>query len=742
MIRWWKDLPVAQKLYAVVGLMAVLIAAELLTLVFAINTLSALRALVNGEGLWTKAQKDAIQSLYRYTIDGNEIHYENFRRNLEIPYGDRLAREELMSPDPRPELLRSGLLRGANHPDDIEKIIRLLIRFRSNSYLREAIESWEAGDRGIERLVQLASELHSIIRLHGRTSLQSRLILERIAEHNESLTELEIAFSSALGKGSRWLEKVLLFVLSVAVLTVAGMGLLLTYFFSRHLNQTLSDLKTITTDVAKGNLSRRAIPRSADELGQLTLALNEMIQSLEASITERIQSEAALRRAEFERHQAHIRLQKLNEDLESRVAKRTDELREARDAANIANATKSEFLANMSHEIRTPLGAILGFSEILLNDEVSSTERAVGVEVIRRNGQLLFNVINDILDLSKVEAGKLSIERIEVPFSTFISEMGTLLSLKAAEKGVTFAIDAADPEIPDVISTDPLRLRQVLANICGNAIKFTESGGSVQVRVRVHKHNNSRHLAFIVRDTGTGISESQVQKLFVPFTQADASTTRKFGGTGLGLVLSKKLAQALGGDVILAESQLGLGSTFVVTIDPGALNPASFATASSSSTQDLQMDAQQAQRCALQFSNLRILIVDDSFDNQLIATHFLKKTGAHTETANNGKDAIEMAKESRFDIILMDLQMPVMDGFEALRELRGSGYKNPIIALTAHAMNEERKRCLESGFTEHLSKPIDRLKLYDLIARFTCSPAPTTPMSSAENMMDPAPLSQ
>ena len=372
------------------------------------------------------------------------------------------------------------------------------------------------------------------------------------------------------------------------------------------------------------------------------------------------------------------------------------ELEKAKEAAEVANSTKSAFLANMSHEIRTPLGAVLGFSELLVNGQLTDTERVESAEVIQRNGLLLSNVINDILDLSKVEAGKLEIEKVTVPFNEIIKDLSSLLSLEALKKGIRLNVTTAG-EIPSAIVTDPLRLRQILINIVGNAIKFTHRG-SVDVLIKVTQNEGPR-LAFIVKDTGEGIDAAQSARLFEPFQQADVSITRKFGGTGLGLILSRKLAAALGGDVRLVESRLGHGSTFLVLIDPGV----------ALETVAVKKSSRPAGKSTLE--GLKILVVDDSLDNQALIKTILKHSGAEVETVSNGAEAVEAATRGNFDIILMDLQMPVMDGFEATRVLRDNGYKKPIVALTAHAMKEERERTLNSGFNDHLTKPIDQREL-------------------------------
>jgi PAS domain S-box-containing protein len=388
-----------------------------------------------------------------------------------------------------------------------------------------------------------------------------------------------------------------------------------------------------------------------------------------------------------------------------------ENLRIAKEAADAANAAKSAFLANMSHEIRTPLGAILGYSELLASQGLSEAERSNYVSAVKRNGDLLSNIINDVLDLAKVEAGKLDFEKQDVPIEEILTDITTLLHLQALEKGISLIV-AADGPIPSTIQTDSLRLRQILMNIVGNALKFTDRG-SIEVTVKNVLHPSGKTLlAFVVTDTGPGISAEQAQKLFRPFSQADVSTTRKFGGTGLGLTLSKKLAAGLGGDLELTSSLPGQGSTFTITIDPGVTTKVLF----QSSQKALGRSASPSIPAqSLRIDGLKLLLVEDSLDNQIVVQRFLKMAGCEADLANHGREALEKIQMKNYDVVLMDIQMPVMDGFEAIAEIRRLGYQLPVIALTAHALKEQRQQCLDKGFTNHITKPVNRDALITML---------------------------
>ncbi len=391
--------------------------------------------------------------------------------------------------------------------------------------------------------------------------------------------------------------------------------------------------------------------------------------------------------------------------------------------ADAANRSKSQFLANMSHEIRTPMTAILGFAEIVLGN-VTDPQNVDGLQTIQRNGQYLLQIINDILDLSKIESGKLEVEQIECSPRQVLNDVVSLMNVRAQAKGLTLEIKYDGPTPKQIIS-DPTRLRQILINLVGNSIKFTEVG-SVQIVVRVLEADSAApSLQFDVVDCGIGMTEKQVDNLFQPFVQADTSTTRRFGGTGLGLTISKRLAEMLGGDIAV-RSIAGEGSTFSVMVRTGPLAGVAMIDEASEATTPAEPKKKTAAN--LEELNCRVLLAEDGPDNQRLISFILKKAGAEVRVADNGQIALDLALKSLadaapFDVILMDMQMPVLDGYAATRKLREAGYAGPIIALTAHAMSADRAKCLAAGCNDYTTKPIDRAKLIALVAQYAPQPA-------------------
>ena len=391
-------------------------------------------------------------------------------------------------------------------------------------------------------------------------------------------------------------------------------------------------------------------------------------------------------------------------------------LREREHQSMQANIAKSEFLANMSHEIRTPMAAILGYADIL-SERLQDSDNQQYVIIMKRNGEYLIELINDILDLSRIEAGKLEVDLKHVPLVQLVREIQTLMKVRADEKDLLFNVKFAG-QVPEMILTDSTRLRQILINLIGNAIKFTQQG-EVRLVVRLISDAEPPQIVFAVQDTGIGMNDEQKQQLFKPFSQGDSSVTRAYGGSGLGLAISKRLVEMLNGS-IRVESEVGQGSVFQVRLPLESLEGALLLEPDLAPRAD--GGSQPSER--IHQLNCRVLVVDDRREIRHISQHFLKKAGATVFTAEDGQEGIEAALAARdadqeFDVILMDMQMPNVDGLQAVAHLRSEGLQTPIIALTADAMKGDRERCLNGGCDDYLSKPIDQAEMVEMVWRYT-----------------------
>jgi len=469
---------------------------------------------------------------------------------------------------------------------------------------------------------------------------------------------------------------------SRGVLLVAGAvalagALAASLVLSRGLADAMAQLLSAAERLGGGDFGARVETSRTDEVGDLARAVNEMAARLEENATT--------------------------------VKRQHQELVAAKDHAEAASKAKTEFLANMSHEIRTPMTAVLGYTELLLSGESSSAEeKAEWSAAVRRNGADLLQLIDGILDISRVESGELEINRRACRLRRVVEDAAAPIGSAAQEKGLEFNFEV-DPSCPEVVETDPVRLRQVLASLLANALKFTEHG-SVSLWVG---RDSANTVCFAVRDTGIGISAQDQEKIFAPFGQADTSHTRRYGGIGLGLSISRRLAVMLGGSLVVS-SDVGRGSEFRLSLPAPA---AALAVEPRRESGEAKPDA------PVKLPGARVLLAEDGIDNQRLVRALLRPTEVEIAVVENGAQAVDQALAALdagrpFDLVLMDMQMPVMDGYEATRRLRNEAYEGPIVALTAHAMSTDRARCLEAGCDEYVSKPVERARLLEVVARF------------------------
>ncbi len=508
-------------------------------------------------------------------------------------------------------------------------------------------------------------------------------VVHDLTDSNGKLGTLAIRFSHAgLLAINQRLFRLGISIGLIGMSVIAVIGILIGFLLTRRL-----EVLTLTAQrFAEGEMGVRANLAGEDEVAIVGRAFDKMAGHVAEYVDE-------LRRA--------------HDELELRVRERTAQLAEARDEAIQANRSKSAFLANMSHEIRTPLTAIIGFSESLLDANQSMAERMDAIATITRSGKHLLKIINDILDLSKIEADKLEIERIPVSLFDVLADVESIVMLMAQEKGLLFRVDYEFP-LPSLIRSDPLRLKQILINLCNNAIKFTEEGS---VRIKAGCQCEAGILTLKVIDTGIGLTEEQRTRVFDAFSQADSSTTRRYGGTGLGLHLSRELAQKLGGDLTL-ESTPEVGSCFSIRIATGDLSKVDWVNQSIRS--DARVEIEQTPGVAV---SGHVLLVEDNIDNQRLLSMYIRKAGAKVAVADNGREAVEMARTHAYDMIITDIQMPVMNGLDATRAIRANGYTGPVIALTAGTLRSDAEACFSSGCTDFAAKPIERQSLHSLLQR-------------------------
>jgi signal transduction histidine kinase len=475
--------------------------------------------------------------------------------------------------------------------------------------------------------------------------------------------------------------------LFLVVLLVAAV---ISRFTIRLLARPLALLQAGITSVRNGRLEPIQVSNTGDEIEFLGESFNRMIEALTAS---------------------EKKIREQQESLEQKVKERTDQLAEATRTAQAANQAKSEFLANISHELRTPMNGVIGMLDIAL-DQRLNPELSEQLQTAQRCAHSLLSLLNDILDLSKIEAGKMTLERIPFEVRALVADCITAHQRKAQENSVQLTSEVA-PGVPKEILGDPLRIRQILANLVSNAVKFTEHGKVVVRTDGQISQGSGFTLQFTVEDSGTGIPADKLLSIFDEFTQADGSVSRKYGGTGLGLAITKKLVELHRGE-IQVKSDLGRGTLFTVTLQCEC-------RADVSASAGLAAAVPVTSSAGTPYQAARILVVEDNQVNQKVVTAVLRKRGFYIELANDGQEALnKLDKSAAFDLVLMDVQMPVLDGLEATRLIRKEArWKElPIIAMTAHAMTGDKERCLEAGMSGYISKPVHPALLLSTLDEF------------------------
>jgi signal transduction histidine kinase/CheY-like chemotaxis protein len=670
-----RGITISQKLYFTVGVMVLLVTFELCVLWFAVGTLSSVRSFVNGEGLWSKAQKDAVSSLLLYAHSHNEKDYRAFHEFLKVPLGDNKTRLELLKKKPDMRIAREGFIEGRNHREDVDGMIKLFLRFGNVSFLKKAIVIWSEAENNMEELIANGDKLHNMIGSNTATQQEIDNILVHIDFLNRKLTNVEDDFSFTLGEGTRWLEHIVLQILLALSLTIGTIGISITISVSRGIEKGVKEIINGASLVSKGLLNTRVKVYSRDEIGLLAISFNQMTDTLEHSLK-------------------HIRELK---DIEAKLKKQKEK-------AEASEKTKQLFLAKMSHEIRTPMNAILGFAK-LLEESLTTKEQQEYIRIIIKSGDNLLVILNDILDFSRMEAGKIVFENAVFSPADIVHTAKLMMKPKATQKEVSL-VCTVDKRLPKKIMGDSVRLNQILLNLVSNAIKFTNKGEIKIYANFVEERDDSFLLEFGVVDTGIGIALDQQEKVFESFEQAANTDSHRFGGIGLGLSIVKQLIELQKGELFV-DSKIGRGSDFHFRLSflkyKDAIN---------------DVVSEKIETGIADNRGIRILVVEDNVINQMLVIKVLKKKGFETELAENGLLALEKYEKKDFDIILMDLQMPEMDGYEATQKIRAlNSYKKdiPIIALSAHTFKGEYERCMEIGINDFISKPFDSKDLFDKI---------------------------
>ena len=653
LMGWLQDLSIRKKLYLLVGILVLNLVTVISLSILGLSTLSQVRAYVGGEGLWAKAQKNAVYSLSKYAVSGRDKDYQDYLRHLRTPLGDRKARMELSKPEPDLAVSDQGFLDGQNHPEDVRGMAMLFRRFHRFELIAKAIRIWGEADAALLQLQQLGDGFHALSPARRRSPVAVADFISRLDALNDRLTGLENDFSFTMGEAARWAKRLLVWVMVLGSMSIGVLSVLIALYFSRAIVKGVTLIGEAASRAAEGDLSARVSLGTGDELGRLAEAFNAMTEGLA----------------------------------------RIDQL-------------KNNFVSNVSHELRTPLTLNLAPLESMLSGEYGEIPEAqkAALGIMYNNAMRLLQMVNGLLDFSKLEAGKMPVLReacdlISLSDSVFNDFRPVMLA-----KGLDPRLKL--PASLPLLMMDRYLFERILFNLLSNAVKFTPQGGSISLELSYE----AGKLRLGVRDSGIGISEADAARLFQKFSQAEASSTRRFEGTGLGLAMVKECAQLLGGSAWL-ESKPGEGSLFAVEcLAPEAPDGAKAALAEAPSRRQAAaavLAAPPALAVGSEASSLpRLLVAEDNAELAAFINSLLSSS-CQIRHASDGRQALEEARSWRPDLVLSDVMMPGMDGISLTQELKRAPETAaiPVILLTALTGQRDLLRGWEAGADDYLFKP-------------------------------------